>query len=69
MNTTHEAVTLRAKRDKTPSPRVIWKMMTIRVPQDVHRALKIRAAEEAKSIAEVVERLIRVYLVKGDRHA
>jgi predicted HicB family RNase H-like nuclease len=65
MNTAQNTVTLRAKRDrkaKTP-----WKQMTIRIPHDVHKALKIRAAEEERAVGEVVERLIREYLVKGAR--
>jgi len=37
--------------------------MTIRIPADVHRALKVRAAEEGRSVAEIVEALIRQYLV------
>ena len=39
-----------------------WKMMTVRVPPEVHRALKIRAAEEGRSMAETIERLIREYV-------
>jgi len=34
----------------------------------VHKAIKIRAAEEGKSVAVIVEKLIREYLVKGGRH-
>jgi predicted HicB family RNase H-like nuclease len=41
------------------------KTLVARVPKEVHRALKIRAAEEGKSIAVTVEGLIREYLVKG----
>jgi len=48
----------------TPKPaKVAWKQTTIRIPADVHRALKIRAAEEGRSVAEIVEALIRQYLV------
>ena len=43
------------------------KQLVARVPEEVHRALKIRAAEDGKSIAVVVEKLIRDYLVKGER--
>lgn len=45
-----------------------WKQLVVRVPPDVHRAFKVRAAEEGKSGAEIVERLIRQYLV-GKRNA
>ena len=63
MNTAQEAVTLRAKRDK--EEKIVWKQMTIRVPHEVHRALKVRVAEEDSTVGETVERLIREYLVKG----
>lgn len=41
------------------------KQLTIRVPEEVHRAMKLRAAEEGKSVAAIVEGLIREYLVRG----
>ena len=44
------------------------KQLVARVPEEVHRALKIRAAEDGKSVAVIVEKLIREYLVKGERH-
>jgi len=44
------------------------KQVVARVPVDVHKAIKIRAAEEGKSVAVIVEKLIREYLVKGGRH-
>lgn len=47
-------------------PKDKMKMLVARVPEEVHRALKVRAAEEGKSVAVVVEGLIRAYLVKGD---
>ena len=43
------------------------KQLVARVPEEVHRALKVRAAEDGKSIAVVIEGLIREYLVKGER--
>ena len=43
-----------------------WKQMTVRVPPEVHRALKIRAAEEGRTVAVIVEDLVRGYLV-GDQ--
>jgi predicted HicB family RNase H-like nuclease len=39
-----------------------WKQLTTRIPPEVHRALRIRAAEEDRSCAEIVEELIRQYL-------
>lgn len=41
---------------------VAWKNFTIRIPEDLHRALKVRTAEEGKTMSEVVERLIKQYL-------
>ena len=45
------------------------KQLVARVPEEVHKALKIRAAEEGRSVAVIVEGLIREYLVKGESHA
>ena len=42
------------------------KQLVARVPEEVHRALKVRAAEEGRSAAVIIEGLIRQYLVKGD---
>ena len=41
------------------------KQLVAKVPEEVHRALKVRAAEEGKSVAVIVEGLIRAYLTKG----
>jgi len=49
---------------KTKSPDHL-KQLVARVPVEVHHALKIRAAEEGKSIGVIVEGLIREYLTKG----
>ena len=43
------------------------KQLVARVPVEVHKALKIRAAEEGRSVAVIVEGLIREYIQKGDR--
>jgi predicted HicB family RNase H-like nuclease len=72
MNTIEKAVTLARKSDKKESdsmktPKTKWKQLTIRIPEEVHRALKIRVAEEGGSMAEVIEKLVREYLVKGKR--
>ena len=73
MNTTLKPVNLRAKADKKGEGIMKTKLndgmkqLVARVPVEVHKALKIRAAEDGKSIAVVVEKLIREYLVKGER--
>ena len=41
------------------------KQLVARIPEEVHRALKIRAAEEGKSVAVIIEGLIREYLQGG----
>ena len=41
------------------------KQLVAKVPEEVHRALKIRAAEEGKSIGIIVEGLIRHYILHG----
>jgi len=46
-----------------------WKQLTVRVPPEVHRALRIRAAEEGRSCAVIVEGLVRRYLVEGRKSA
>jgi len=48
-------------------PKDSMKQLVARVPVDVHKAIKIRAAEEGKSVAVIVEKLIREYLTKGGR--
>ena len=44
------------------------KQLVARVPVEVHKALKVRAAQEGKSVAVIVEKLVREYLVKGGSH-
>ena len=46
-------------------PKVTWKQLTIRLPADVHRALKVRVAEEGRNMGELVEGLVRQWLVGG----
>lgn len=41
------------------------KQLSVKVPVEVHKALKIRAAEDGRSVAVIVEGLIRQYLVSG----
>lgn len=40
------------------------KQLTLRLPPDLHKALKIRAIEEDTSIGSLLEKLIRDYLSK-----
>lgn len=44
-------------------PKANMKQLVARVPEEVHRALKVRAAEEGKSVAVILERLIRHYVL------
>ena len=48
-------------------PKVTWKQLTIRLPADVHRALKVRVAEEGRNMGELVEGLVRQWLVGGKK--
>lgn len=57
-------VTLRTKRNKeggqTPEKTgPAFRQMTVRLPPDVHRALKIYAAQDGRSMAEIIEELVR----------
>lgn len=70
MTKTRESVTLRAKRDNVDEgtkQKDTRKQLTIRLPEDLHRALKVRVAQEGRNMAELVERLVREYLVEGRR--
>jgi len=49
------------------APKIAWKQLTVRIPEDVHRAMKIRAVEEGRPVAVMVEGLIRQYLAEGKR--
>ena len=75
MNTKGETVNLRAKADKKGERNMKKqlndgrKQIVARVPVEVHRAIKVRAAEEGKSVAVIVEKLVREYLRKGAAHA
>jgi len=33
--------------------------MTVRLPPDVHRAFKVYAAQDGRSMAEIIEELVR----------
>ena len=48
-------------------PKDKMKMLVAKVPEEVHKAIKVRSTEEGKSIAVVVEGLIREYIQKGER--
>ena len=75
MNTTLKPVNLRAKADKKGERNMKKqlndgrKQIIARVPVEIHRALKVRAAQEGKSVAVIVEKLVREYLRKGAAHA
>ena len=75
MNTKRETVNLRAMVDKKGERNMKKqlndgrKQIVARVPVEVHRAIKVRAAEEGKSVAVIVEKLVREYLRKGAAHA
>jgi len=47
--------------------KTIWKQLTLRIAPEVHQAIKVKAAEEDRTIAVIVEGLIRQYLVGGKR--
>ncbi len=49
-------------------PKENQKQLVARLPEEVHRALKIYAAEEGKSVAVIVEGLIREFLTKEYAH-
>jgi plasmid stability protein len=51
----------------TSKPKTAWKQLTIRIPVEVHRALKVRAAEEGRAVACIIESLARQYLNGGKR--
>jgi predicted HicB family RNase H-like nuclease len=72
MITEQNSVTLRTMRDKEGAQTIsklkpTWKQLTVRLPEEVHRALKIHAAEVNSGMAEIIERLVREYLVKGGK--
>lgn len=62
MNESRKTVNLRPKVDK-----VEWKQQTIRIPAEVHKALKVKAAQEGKPVAQVIEALVRAWLQQGAR--
>jgi predicted HicB family RNase H-like nuclease len=41
------------------------KPYTIRLPEDVHKALKVKAASEGVTMHSIIEKLIREYLKEG----
>jgi len=42
------------------------KMLTVRISEELHRALKIRAVEEGRTVAVIISELIKKYLSKGE---
>ena len=49
---------------KTRKPLDFMKQIGAKIPNELHHVLKVRAAEEGKSISEIVESLIRKYIHK-----
>jgi len=45
------------------------KILTIRLSEDLHYKLKLKATEERKSIQKVVENLIRDYVKETDKES
>ena len=44
-----------------------FKTLTIRIPSDLHRQLKIQAAQENKTITEIIIGFIEKKLSQGDK--
>jgi len=61
-------VTRKGEDTMKTKPKESMKQLSAKVPEEVHRALKVRAAEEGKSVAVIVEGLIREYVQKGAAH-
>ena len=38
------------------------KSLTIRIPEKLHRALKVKAAQEGRSMVDIVEAVLKQYL-------
>lgn len=49
-------------------PKDNMKQLVVRIPEEVHRALKIKAAEEGKPLTIIIEGLARQYLTRGVGH-
>lgn len=51
---------------KTPSKplKIEWKQLTIRIPADLHRSMKIRVIEDGRGegMGKLIEKLVREYL-------
>jgi len=45
--------------------KVARKALMLRMPAEVHRGLKVKAAAEGSNMGIIVERLIREYLKRG----
>lgn len=43
------------------------KLLTIRMPEEMHRALKVKAAKEGQTVSVIVLGLIREYLTSADK--
>ena len=78
MSKGQEPVRLRTKADNSGKEegmevktavqeKVAWKALTLRIPAEVHRALKIKAAADRSNMGIIVEKLIREYLNRGPK--
>jgi len=47
--------------------KAIYKQLTVRLPVDVHRALKVRVAEQGGNMGGLAAELIRQWLAKEKR--
>jgi len=43
------------------------KQMTLRIPEKLHRAMKIKSAQTNEPMVQMIERLIQEYLKKGKK--
>lgn len=50
----------------SPEADVRLKSLTVIIPEELHRELKVKAAEQGKTMAFVVERLIKAFLQAPD---
>lgn len=47
----------------------VCKTLSMLIPADIHKRLKLAAAQEGKTITEIVAALIREYLDKQERQS
>ena len=58
---------MRVTEPKKPEERVTsWPQLVARVPPEVHLAVRRRALEEGRSVAELVEAVLRAYVTQAE---